>query len=204
MMRFAFIAFVTLSIAGCAKDRTEIVIGIATNLAAPNPLAKVEITIVSDPDGSNSAVSADTVLPISGTVGQPYSLPGTFSVYSASGNADQFRALLVAEDAFGTALVTRSALLTLIPDETLFVRLGLVTLCEGMPRCNSTGMTCIEGNCATDEILSQQLPSYVPGMENQVECAGGATFYDTNTGLPLPQTAVNCPGATQCKEGVCR
>jgi hypothetical protein len=184
---------------GCEKNRTEIVLGMATDLSASTPLSSVDLQVFSLPD---DVLVADQQLPISGTVNELYELPGTYAVYSASGSADRFRALLTATDNNGNTLVVRSAVLSLVPGKTLFARLGVVSACEGMTDCG-TGQTCIEGRCASEEIDSSRLPEYRPGMENEVDCASPTTFVDTSTKLPLRVTGTSCGVGEECHEGVC-
>jgi alpha-tubulin suppressor-like RCC1 family protein len=192
---FALVLSVTL---GCVKNRTEIVLGMATDLTATTPLSSVRLQIYSLPE---DVLIADQALPISGTVNELYELPGTYAVYSAGGSADRFRALLTATDNNGKTLVVRSAVLSLVPGKTLFARLGMVSACEGMTDCG-TGQTCVEGHCASEDIDSSRLPAYTPGMENEVDCTSATTFVDTSTKQPLKVTGTSC-GTGTCLEGVC-
>ena len=117
---------------GCNKSRTEVIIGLATDLIAPTPLSSVDMRIY-DLDGPSPSgtVISDQSFQISGVRDQAYELPGTFAVYSASGSADRFRAVLTATEKSGATLVVRSAVMNLIPEKTLFVRLGTVSACRG-------------------------------------------------------------------------
>src|SRR5450432_1045487 len=184
---------------GCEKNRTEIVLGMATDLSASTPLSSVDLQVFSLPD---DVLVADQQLPISGTVNELYELPGTYAVYSASGSADRFRALLTATDNNGKTLVVRSAVLSLVPEKTLFARLGVVSACEGMTDCGM-GQTCIEGHCASEDIDSSRLPEYTPGMENQVDCTSATAFVDTSTKQPLKVAGTSCAAGGTCLEGVC-
>ncbi len=195
IVAFALVLSVTL---GCVKNRTEIVLGMATDLTATTPLSSVRLQVYSLPE---DVLIADQALPISGTVNELYELPGTYAVYSAGGSADRFRALLTATDNNGKTLVVRSAVLSLVPEKTLFARLGMVSACEGMTDCG-TGQTCVEGHCASEDIDSSRLPEYTPGMENQVDCASATTFVNTSTKQPLKVTGTSC-GIGTCLEGVC-
>src|SRR5450432_742544 len=183
---------------GCEKNRTEIVLGMATDLNASTPLSSVDLKVFSLPD---DILIADQQLPISGTINELYELPGTYAVYSAGGTADRFRALLTATDNNGKTLVVRSAVLSLVPGKTLFARLGMVSACEGMTDCG-TGQTCIGGHCASEDIDSSRLPTYTAGMENEVDCTSATTFVDTSTKQPLKVTGTSC-GTGTCLEGVC-
>jgi alpha-tubulin suppressor-like RCC1 family protein len=196
--RVARIALLAMAL-GCVKNRTEIVLGMATDLTASTPLSSVRLQVYSLPE---DVVIADQALPISGTVNELYELPGTYAVYSASGSADRFRALLTATDNNSNTLVVRSAVLSLVPGKTLFARLGVVSACEGMTDCGA-GETCIEGHCASEEIDSSRLPGYKPGMENEVDCASPTTFVDTSTKQPLKMVGTSCASGESCLEGVC-
>ena len=188
---------------GCNKSRTEVIIGLATDLIAPTPLSSVDMRIY-DLDGPSPSgtVISDQSFQISGVRDQAYELPGTFAVYSASGSADRFRAVLTATEKSGATLVVRSAVMNLIPEKTLFVRLGTVSACQGMTdQCND-GESCIAGHCATEDVDSARLPEYTSGMEGQVACFDGTNFVDTSTKVPLTITGTSCGDGT-CVDGVC-
>src|SRR5438132_4314387 len=134
---------------GCKeKQRTEIIVGLATDLDAPAPLSSVHLTVLSLPNGIPLGDATDR--PLSGRVGEPYSLPGTYAIYSDSGTADRVRVRLVALDQAGQTLVVRTAVLSLVPERTLFVRLGLVSACVGKSDCGDDGLTCVEGHCVSE------------------------------------------------------
>jgi streptogramin lyase len=183
---------------GCSTNRTEIVIGIATDLTAPDPLKSVDVQVFSLPD--ETRLSHQT-FSISGDLSNAYELPGTFVVYSTGGTTDQFRAVLTATNSSGATIVERSAVLTLVPEKTLFVRFGLVSACEGITDC-LTGETCIEGHCASEDLDASRLPGYTAGMEKLVMCSSGTTFVDTSTQQPLAVTGTSC-GMGTCLEGIC-
>jgi hypothetical protein len=188
------------SLTGCKeKGRTEIIIGIATDLMAPAPLNNVRLQAFHLPD---KTVLGDQPLPISGSIDNDYELPGTYAVYSENGTADRFQVVLTAFDTAGKVVVERKAVLSLVPEKTLFVRLGMVSACAGKSDCPDTD-TCIEGRCAPQEIDSSRLPPYEAGLEKQVTCAGTVSFVDTSTKLPLMVTGTKCPNKGVCQEGVC-
>ena len=189
-----------LGAGACAeKKRTEIVVGLATDLAAPTPLYQVSLQVTRLPDGI--PLGQATSYPISGISNTVYELPGTYGIYSESGAADRVRVVLTATDDQARTLVVRSAVFNLVPEKTLFVRLGVISACQGMTDCGA-GMTCIEGRCASEKIDSGRLPDYHPGLESTVECASSTTFVDTSTKKPLTQTAASCASGT-CAEGIC-
>ncbi|HEY4185587.1 MAG TPA: hypothetical protein VGP07_10985 [Polyangia bacterium] len=186
--------------AGCSeKKRTEIVVGLATDLTAPSPLASVRLQAFLLPDVIPIGTAEERV--ISGTSGQPYSIPGTFGIYADSGSPDRVRVRLVAMDDAQNILVVRTAVFSLVPQKTLFVRLGVVTACLGMNDCGD-GQTCIAGRCTSEKIDSTLLPTYQQGMENHLSCASAITYYDTGTNQPLTMSGPPCASGI-CQEGVC-
>jgi len=181
------------------KKRTEIVVGLATDLAAPTPLGKVIIQVTKLPD--QFPIGEATTYPISGAIDTVYELPGTYGVYSDSGSPDRVRVLLTALDDQQRTLVVRSAVFSLVPEKTLFVRLGVISACRGMEDCGA-GLTCIEGRCASEQIDSTRLPGYTPGLESTIECTSATTFVDTSTMRPLLPINDTCSSGV-CAEGVC-
>jgi hypothetical protein len=199
------LAMACLGAVACSseKNRTELILGVATDLAAPRPLTDVEMHVFRLPE--NVEVGNQTFT-ISGTLNQDYELPGTYDVYSPTGTADRVRVVLDGHDATSALLVERTAVLTMVPGRTLFVRLGVVSACEGMNDCPG-GDTCIEGRCQSEDIDTTLLPDYTPGMEKTIACLSATTFVDTSTkqALPLVSTAdggAPC-GQGSCAEGVC-
>jgi hypothetical protein len=196
-IRIVSVALLLAAASACNKDRTEIILGMATDLRAPAPLASVEVQIFDISDPASTRTLYDIPFDITGTPAQSYNLPATFAVYSANGSADRFRAVLTASDTQGTPLVVRTAVMSLVPEKTLFVRLGLVGACQGMDTCG-TGQTCVDGACATEDIDSSLLPEYVTGVESEIQCASDTNFIDTSTGQPLKVTGTAC-GAGSCR-----
>lgn len=202
VLRAALIAGVAFfSPPGCKeKSRTEILVGIATDLSAPTPLANVHLEAVRLPD---KTVLGEQTLPISGRIDNIYELPGTYALYSDNGSPDRIQVTLTAYDGAANIVVVRTAVLSLVPEKTLFVRLGVVSACVvGKTDCPQ-GDTCIEGRCAPPEIDSSRLPKYVAGMETKVSCAGTVNFVDTSTKQPLTLTGTVCPDKGVCQEGIC-
>jgi len=191
-----------MALGGCKQtNRTEIVVGVATDLKAPAPLYQVNLTAYRLP-GTNDVIAQQQFM-ISGQVSLQYGLPGTYAVYSEQGKADRVRVVLVATDDKQRVVVQRTAVLSLVPGKTLFVRMGVVSACMGKLDCPDDD-TCIDGRCAPEEIDSSTLPTYTPGMESQVECAGAVTFIDTGTSQPLPMSGAGCLDGDQCQDGMCR
>lgn len=183
------------------KKRTEIVIGLATDLTAPTPLRSVRMQVYRLPE--NVPIGQQD-FPISGSINEVYELPGTYAVYSEDGKADRVRVVLTATDGQGAVLVVRTAILTLVPEKTLFVRLGVVSACRGKSDC-AEGDSCVEGRCLPEEIDSARLPAYLMGMEREVACASGTMFTNTSTKELLKASSatagMSCAGT--CQEGTC-
>jgi hypothetical protein len=190
---------------GCKSPgpRTEILLGVATDLTAPSPLRKVEMTVTRLPE---QLVVGTQEWDISGSLDELYELPGTYAVYSRGGGDDRIQVVLDGWDADHVRLVQRRALLTLVPHKTLFVRLGIVSACRGKFDCPTTD-TCVDGRCQPAEIDTSRLPEYVDGMEKSVSCKSATTYVDTSTKKPLPLSSeVDAGGACgqgTCSEGVC-
>jgi poly(3-hydroxybutyrate) depolymerase len=195
----ACVAFVAVAAGSCQKPRTEIVLGMATDLKAPRPLANVNLRIFRLPE---QTILDQVDLPISGSIDDVYELPGTFGVYSPNGSADRFRAVLTATDNTGATLVVRTAVMNLVPQKTLFARLGVVSACIGMTDCGN-GMTCVDGRCVSEDIDSSRLPVYVANDEKVVSCASATMYTDTSTHQPLPVMGNGCAAGGSCQEGVC-
>ncbi|HEY8926645.1 MAG TPA: hypothetical protein VIU64_19815 [Polyangia bacterium] len=185
---------------GCKeKPRTEIIVGLATDLDAPAPLASVHLTVFSLPNGIPIGEATDR--PLSGLVGEPYSLPGTYAIYSENGTPDRVRVRLVALDQANQILVVRTAVLSLVPERTLFVRLGLVSACVAKTDC-AEGQTCVDGRCVSEVIDTSSLPTYEPGQEAYLTCASATAYVDTSTKKPLALKGAACASGL-CAEGVC-
>jgi hypothetical protein len=200
IMATALAALGPLCGTGCSeKKRTEIIVGVATDLDAPAPLAKVLIQAYRLPQVINIGMAERA---ISGDGVVPYSIPATFGVYSDAGTPDRVRVKLTATD--GTnVLVVRTAVMSLVPEKTLFVRLGVVSACMGRNDCDpDLGQTCVDGRCVSEAIDSATLPAHEPGMENHLGCASVARYVDTGTKQPLAVTGPGCASGL-CAEGVC-
>jgi len=183
---------------GCSeKKRTEVVLGLATDLDAPTPLSRVNL-LVSAP-GFPLTTGEDRV--ISGDPGRSYTIPGTYGVYSSAGTADRVRVKLTAFDENNQVLVVRTAVFSLVPEKTLFVRLGVVSACLGKFDCGD-GQTCIDGRCQSETIDTATLPEYHAGDENVLACASSVSY--ANTGTKQLLTVADAPCASGvCAEGVC-
>ena len=203
MGRPSLVALAAVAAAGAAgckeKARTEIIVGLATDLTAPAPLKMVRLEVTRLPSSSQIGVQD---FPITDTINDVFELPGTYALYSETGAPDRVRVVLDATDNNGKLLVRRSAVMSLVPEKTLFVRLGVVSACVGKLDCPE-GDTCIDGRCAPETIDSNRLPVYTPGMEKEVSCSGGTTYIGTVTHMPLTMKGAGCAAKDACLEGVC-
>jgi hypothetical protein len=100
-------------------------------------------------------------------------------------------------------IVERKALVSLISDKTLFMRMGLVAKCMSRRDC-AAGLTCIEGECKEAAIDARTLPDFVEELITHVTCNSGTTFIGTDTQLPMPTLGdMTCAPGGRCEEGTC-
>jgi hypothetical protein len=175
-------------------------IGLATDIRAPDLLDSVQLNVTRMRDGF-----PEEQLPpwtISGLPDQPFNLPGSYGVYSPDGSEVKVQLDLVGlkDD---SPVVTRSAILSLVNGKTLFVRLGLVTGCMNRSDCGSD-QTCVEGRCSSRVIDQLMLPDYDERLVTELTCNSGTAFINTADGSPMPLSddAASCP-AGLCSEGTC-
>jgi hypothetical protein len=190
------LAIVTL-IAACS-DRTELVLGAATDLKARNQLDEVKLvvthkgkTVLSPPPWSLADVPAGK-----------FELPGSFGLYSPDGSEVSLEIELTGSKG-GTPLIIRKSILSLVSGKTLFMRMTLVSDCSSVdgPGCLD-GQSCVEGVCRDQKMDGHTFPKYQKGMEARLECQSGFDYVVTSTGDPMPVVGDCGPGAT-CQEGVC-
>ena len=184
--------------AGCSeKKRTEVVVGMATDLDAPSPLSLLQLAVFENDvllgKVENRVISGDPL--------QPYTIPGTYGIYSSAGTADRVRVEMTAYDDSSVIIVERSAVFNLVPEKTLFMRLGVVSACLGKLDC-PVATTCIDGRCQNENIDTSTLPEYRAGDENVLSCASGVNYVNTSTKQLLPVEGTPCASG-YCSEGVC-
>lgn len=192
-------------VAGCERDRTQIMIGLATDYRAPSEISYARLQVFrlvdADPLGFE-------IVKQGWDLGDAITLPGSFGLYSDK--PEDVRVRIVAEayttlDANGLA-VRRETVVSLAKNETRFLRLGLVAAC-GPKTCASTE-TCVEGACVGRELDVTQLPLYEPAADPTrdltvaLACDSGTQFIDTKTGAPMVQLAQSCATGV-CREGIC-
>ena len=193
--RVEVVGLTLLMLAAC-QSRSELVIGIATDLHATAELGTVELQISEGSDGPTIDQSFD----LSGMPTVPYELPGSFGLV-ADGDKHVTLDLLGEKD--NQPFLTRHAVLDVVADQTLFYRLTLVAACVGRDDC-PPGTTCVEGSCRDPAVDPSQLPSFDGTLVTQLTCNSGTQFIDTGTGDPMQATAdaADCNG-NLCVEGTC-
>jgi hypothetical protein len=200
----SIVALVTLM--GCSTERTQLMLALATDLETPSVMdyARLRVFRIEGPDTVGYELSK-----LGWDLRSGVSLPGSLGLYSSTPSAIKVRILAEGYADFASTpvvVVTREAIVSLVPEETRFLRLGLVAACSPNP-CTGTD-TCIEGVCTSREIDSAALPSYAPtddpsrDLVTALECDSGTSFVDTMTGAPMPMLGTTCASGT-CREGTC-
>jgi hypothetical protein len=186
-----------LALAAC-QSRTELMVGVATDLSAPGVLDEVRFEL--SRAGTGVPQITET-WPISGT-SQPFNLPGSYGIYS-DGEALPVEIVLTGYKA-GSRVVSRTARMTLVEGETLFYRMGLTAGCSAMPGACPAGTDCVEGSCKAIEIPPKSLPAFDPELVTHVTCQSAATYISTESASAMPMLpgAAACPSG-QCAEGTC-
>lgn len=180
--------------------RTELVLGVATDLAAPGVIDSVELQVAST---KNGVAQVDMTWNITGTADLPENLPGSFGIEADDPSTKLDVVLKGFKDA--KEVVRRRALLGLVDGRIVFYRLGLTAACIDRTDCSaSTGSTCVEGACRPLHIDPLTLPDYDADSVTHVTCTSFTRFIDTTTGEPMPPTddAALCP-SDRCVEGTC-
>ena len=120
---FCLLLLAALPSAGCTRDRTQVMLGLMTNLYAPGELSKVRLSIT-----RAGVPISDRVWNIPGTLRGDYQLPGSVGLYSEDGGAIEVAASLSAfsPGSDSVPIIQRDAKFTLVPGQTLFTRLALL------------------------------------------------------------------------------
>jgi hypothetical protein len=195
--------------AGCAdKAATQIFIGLATDLDAPKPLQQISMKIERSVGPGNDYVEIDdgdltTKWLIKGLPDNQYELPSSVVAFSEGGEP-KIRVTVFAENS-GGRFIARRAVMRLVREKTLFMRIGITQRCVDNADCPDD-KTCIEGRCRSPDVESKELPLYdqIKRPELSFECDSGTPFRNTTTGAVLVTTAATCPSTDQvCVEGTC-
>jgi hypothetical protein len=196
-MRKRLLMVCALCAAACSTKRTEIVIGVVTDLPAPGALDQVKLEIYRD----NTIAFDIPPWDIPGTASGQFILPASFGVYAEDGQEPRVE-VQVHGIKHGNILVTRRAILSLVKEKTLFLRMALVARCSSRAECPDPSDTCIEGRCKTSVVDSRVLKEYQTGLEAVIACQSGTHFINTATHQEiLPQGM--CAADEFCEEGAC-
>ena len=156
--------------AACS-GRTEIVVGVATDLKATGQIDRAQFTA-----SRNGVPVVDQECMLVAVPSGQYELPGSFGIYSADGSEP--RVELSVKGFKGTDLVTqRDSVVSLISGQTLFMRLGIVADCGALsaPAC-AAGETCVEGVCRQIAVDARRLPVFRKELVGSTECDSGTHF----------------------------
>jgi formylglycine-generating enzyme required for sulfatase activity len=197
---FVWVAAVLAGTPGCGGKRTEILLGVATDLSAPDVLDHV-IMRVTRPDTQAEILHEEWLIP--GTQGTKFELPGSFGIFTTDHSQPRIKVSVVGYRKDGGEVgPPRESVVSLVRDETLFMRLALVQRCMGIS-CGD-GETCFDGHCKPQLVRSVSLPIYVPGREALAECAGPTVLKNTATKQALQTGGTgHCAPNEWCGESTC-
>src|SRR5215468_2791606 len=186
-----------LCAAACTTKRTEVVIGVATDLPAPGALDQVKLEIY-----RNNVLAFD-IPPwdVPGTATGQFILPASFGVYADDSSEPRVE-VLVHGIKNNQIVVTRRAILALIKEKTLFLRMALVQRCASRAECPDPSASCVEGRCKSAIVDARALPVYSDGLEARIACSSGTNFINTGTGQII-QPIGPCAANQFCEEGTC-
>jgi hypothetical protein len=189
-----------LTFAACS-DRTEIVVGIATDLKARGQIDSVTFTA----SRNGVPVIQPPAWDLSDVPAGHYELPGSFGLYSPDGSEVAIE--LAVKGFKGTTLVTeRDSLVRLVGGKTLFMRLGIVGDCGSLSRPTCAGNeTCVEGVCRPIEIQGVRLPPFRQELVDHIACDSGTQWAVSSTGdlMPPISAGAECSSDEYCQEGTC-
>jgi hypothetical protein len=201
-----------LAVGGC-EDRppTQVMISVATDLHAPVPLRRIRMQIDRFFAEQNDFMAVDrgdviTEWEINRPADHLFELPGSFVAFADAKQEPKIRVTLEAYDAEGS-FIRRRAILRLVKEKTLFMRLGVTSRCIDNADCPDD-KTCVEGRCRDPVVNEASLPEYDPSkrLEFTFECNSGTAFRNTSStdGTILVNEAATCPSPGDvCSEGTC-
>ncbi len=193
-MRRGILALVL--VAAC-QPRTEILLGIATDLRAPQGMDEIQLEVSR---GGTGVPQLSLSWTIPGIPSAQYTLPGSYGLIGDE--TIPIDVSLIALKGGVPLDLKREAKLTLVEGQTLFYRMGLTRACIGM-ECTG-GQTCVEGRCEGLELDPDKLPDYRPEQVTTLTCESLVRYINTGTGEPMPYSEdfADCPYIL-CAEGTC-
>jgi hypothetical protein len=199
MQDFRYVASI-LSISlllGCT-GRTEIVVGVATDLQARGQIDTVRFLA-----SRNGTPLVDHTWSLAEVPLGLYELPGSFGLYSPDGSQPRVELSVMGYQG-KTVIAERDSVLSLLSGETLFVRMGLVSDCGALngPNC-AADESCVEGVCRPRLVDAHRLPSYSKDLVGALACDSGTRFIVSSTGAPMPLHGAGCRADEFCQEGTC-
>jgi hypothetical protein len=193
------IALFLLCATACGTDsRTELILGIASDLRATDQIDGVDLLVKRADDGK---VVVDTHFTITGSVAMPDNLPGSYGIFS---DGDETRLdITLTGTKTGAKMITRKSIINLVKGQTIFYRLGLALACMSKTDCPEN-QTCSEGQCVGIRLPATQFPEFKESFVNELTCNGTTNYLDSTTNQPMTHSsdAAMCPGSL-CREGTC-
>ena len=192
-----------LAVGACTTPRTEVVIGIATDIRV-GTVDRLKLDILRQGVITFDVPAWEIEGPNGGGM---YELPASFGVYSDDGSETQIEVKLHGRKGDTTGdVVLRQAVFTLKHEQTLYLRMALTQSCVNVwMTCNQDTETCIEGACKPEPIDSATFNPYFGGEENFQFCPSPANLIDPKTlqALSAPPAGTVMPPCTTCVERAC-
>jgi hypothetical protein len=195
-----------LCASACTTQRTEVMLGIVTDLMQPGQIDEIKLDLY---HGGVISYSIGDYCLLGGTctLNMPTmtaALPASLGV-DADGAAQGVEAFLTGYKN-NQVIVTRHAFFSMPAEQTLFYRMALEERCVQNTQCGTAPQgsmeTCVEGVCRSAMFDSSTFPAYTANEELKVQCASGATFIDS-ANATLPMQGTGCKPNETCVEGTC-
>ncbi len=142
----------------CAGPRTALVVAVASDLAIPTEITEVRATVGAA--HCTGGASCEVVFPLA----QSSDLPLSFGIEPGASVSAPVELEIVARDASGATVVSRSVSTGFVVGRTRVLVVRLDRACVGHGAC-SAGETCIAGLCASASVDPATLLPDMPGHE---------------------------------------
>ena len=196
-----------LLLPAACEDRpaTQVVISLATDLPAQNPLAQLNMTLERFDDEQQAWTPVDPAVTKDWVIDKPplgFELPGSVVTYSGQERTPLLRATIIAQDTDRQRMLQRQTVFRLVKEKMLYMRMAITAKCFDDADCPPE-KTCIEGRCRNPEF--RNLPEYDPAVRPELTaaCDSGTRFINTSSGMELPRAGASCPAGQICIEGSC-